>query len=155
MSRQITINKEQIFTEISKLIAEGKTVTLLTKGYSMNPFIMHLRDTIIIGPWKDEEIRKGTVVLAKDIKGQYIVHRVISREKDIVTLMGDGNIGLKETAHVEDIIGRLYQIKRKGRTYQTEGLTWRLYSWLWMALTPLRRWPLGLWRRLYPQQPLR
>ena len=24
MSRQITINKEQIFTEISKLIAEGK-----------------------------------------------------------------------------------------------------------------------------------
>jgi hypothetical protein len=151
----ILIDKATMMEEVRKLISEGLTVELTAKGYSMNPFIMHLRDTIIIGPWKDEEIRKGTVVLAKDIKGQYIVHRVIHRDEDIITLMGDGNIGLKETAHVKDIIGRIYQIKRKGRTYQTEGLTWRLYSWLWMVLTPLRRWPLGLWRRLYPQQPLR
>ena len=151
----IMIDKAVMMEEVRKLISEGLTVELTAKGYSMNPFIMHLRDTIVLGPWKDEEIRKGTVVLAKDIKGQYIVHRVIRRDGDTITLMGDGNTGLRETARMEDIIGRLHHIKRKGRTYRTEGLTWRLYSWFWMLLTPLRRWPLGLWRRLNPQQPLR
>lgn len=151
----IMIDKAVMMEEVRRLISEGLTVELTAKGYSMNPFIMHLRDIIVLGPWKDEEIRKGTVVLAKDIKGQYIVHRVVRRDGDTITLMGDGNTGLRETARMEDIIGRLYHIKRKGRTYRTEGLTWRLYSWVWMLLTPLRRWPLGLWRRLNPQQPLR
>ena len=140
--------------EIRTLISEGRTVELTAKGYSMNPFIMHLRDQIVLGPWKDEEIRKGTLVLAKTDKG-YVIHRIIRREGNRVTLMGDGNIGLTEQADVKEIIARVYGVKRKGRTYGTDGLIWRLYSWLWMALTPLRRWPLGLWRRLYPQQPLR
>ena len=104
---------------------------------------------------KDEEIRKGAVVLAKDLKGNYIIHRVIRREGDIVTLMGDGNIGLTEQAEVKDIIARMYSVKRKGRTYGTDGLIWRLYSWFWMLITPVKRYPLGLWRRLNPQKPLR
>jgi hypothetical protein len=121
----------------------------------MNPFIKHLQDIILLGPWKDEEIRKGAVVLAKDLKGNYIIHRVIRREGDFVTLMGDGNIGLTEQAEVKDIIARMYSVKRKGRTYGTDGLIWRLYSWFWMLITPVKRYPLGLWRRLHPQKPLR
>ena len=104
---------------------------------------------------KEEEIRKGAVVLAKDLKGNYIIHRVIRREGDIVTLMGDGNIGLTEQAEVKDIIARMYSVKRKGRTYGTDGLIWRLYSWFWMLITPVKRYPLALWRRLNPQKPLR
>ena len=46
MSKKITIDKLNMFEEISKLTAEGKTVSLTAKGYSMNPFIFHLRDQI-------------------------------------------------------------------------------------------------------------
>ena len=120
----------------------------------MNPFIMHLRDQIVLGPWKDEEIRKGTLVLAKTDKG-YVIHRVIRRKGNLITLMGDGNIGLTEQADVKEIIARVYSLKRKGRTYGTDGLIWRLYSWFWMLITPVKRYPLALWRRLHPQQPLR
>lgn len=151
----ITIDKKTMMEEIRTLISEGRTVELTAKGYSMNPFIKHLQDIILLGPWKEEEIRKGAVVLAKDLKGNYIIHRVIRREGDIVTLMGDGNIGLTEQAEVKDIIARMYSVKRKGRTYGTDGLIWRLYSWFWMLITPVKRYPLGLWRRLNPQKPLR
>ena len=140
--------------EIRKLISEGRTVELTAKGYSMNPFIMHLRDQLVLGPWKDEEIRKGTLVLAKTNKG-YVIHRVIRREGNLITLMGDGNIGLTEQAEIKGIIARVYSIKRKGRTYGTDGLIWRLYSWFWMMITPVKRYPLALWRRLHPQHPLR
>ena len=151
----IMIDKKIMMEEIRSLISEGYTVEITAKGYSMNPFIMHLRDIIVLGPWKDEEIRKGAVVLAKDLKGNYIIHRVIRREGGVVTLMGDGNIGLTEQAGINEIIGIMHRVKRKGRTYGTDSLIWRLYSWFWMLITPVKRYPLSLWRRLHPQQPLR
>ena len=141
--------------EIRALISEGRTVELTAKGYSMNPFIMHLRDSIILGPWKDEDIRKGAVVLVKDTKGHYIIHRIINREESHITLMGDGNVGLTEDAEVKDVLGLMISVKRKGRTYGTDGLIWRLYSWFWMLITPVKRYPLALWRKLHPQKPLR
>ena len=155
MSKTILIEKAILMEEIRQLISQGKTVTITVKGNSMNPFMVHMRDQMTLGPWKDEDLREGTVALVLDSRGTHLIHRIIKREKDRVILMGDGNVGLREDAEVKDVLGLMLSVKRKGRTYQTEGLTWRLYSWLWMALTPLRRWPLGLWRRLRPQQPLR
>lgn len=144
-----------IMEEISRLISEGKTVSITAKGYSMNPFIMHLRDQITLGPWKDEQITKGAVVLAKDIKGRFIVHRIIRRDGDTIILMGDGNIGITETAMAQDVIGLMYSVTKKERTYSVKSLRWRLYSWFWKILTPVRRYPLALWRRTHRQQPLR
>lgn len=141
--------------EISKLISEGRTVTLTAKGYSMNPFIVHMQDQLTLGPWKDEDIRKGAVVLVKDDRGNFLVHRIIDRRGDKILLMGDGNIGIQETASVTNIIGIMTAVTKKKRTYPTNGLIWRIYSWIWRALTSVRRYPLAVWRRLHPQQPLR
>ena len=134
--------------QIRTLIAEGKTVSLTVKGNSMNPFMVHLRDQITLGPWKDKDIRKGTVALVKDVRGNYLIHRIIRRDEKTVTLLGDGNLGMTETATFDNIIGIMYGITRKGRVWTSEGFGWRAYSWLWAVLTPLRRYPLGLWRRL-------
>ena len=151
----IIIDTKVMMEEIRALISEGRTVELTAKGYSMNPFIMHLRDYIVLGPWKDEDIRKGAVVLVKDIKGNYVIHRIIRREGSLMTLMGDGNVGLTEQAEVQEILGLMHGVKRKGRTYRTNSLVWRLYSWFWQFITPVKRYPLALWRKLHPQQSLR
>ena len=135
--------------EIRTLVAEGKTVTLTVKGNSMNPFIVHLRDRMTIGPWKDSDIRKGTVALVRDTRGNYVIHRIIRRDKGTVILLGDGNVGFTETATLDNIIGIMHNIDRKGRIWTSESAMWRLYSWFWMTLTPLRRYPLALWRKLF------
>ena len=152
-----TIIKDQtlMMEEIGRLISEGKTVSISAKGYSMNPFIMHLRDQITLGPWTDDQIRKGAVILAKDIRGCYVIHRIIKRDGDKLTLRGDGNVGITETAKIKDIVGLMHSVTKKGRTYSVKSLRWRLYSWLWKILTPVRRYPLALWRRTHRQQPLR
>ena len=152
-----TIVKEQgiMMQEITRLVSEGKTISISAKGYSMNPFIVHLKDQITLGPWTDDQIRKGAVVLVKDVRGCYLIHRIIKREGNVLTLMGDGNIGIIETAHVEDIIALMHAVIKKRRTYSVKSLSWRLYSWFWKLLTPVRRYPLAVWRRLHPQQPLR
>lgn len=151
MTKTKTIDKAVMMEEIRQMISEGKTVTITLKGNSMNPFIVHLRDQMTLGPWKDEEIRKGTVALVKDIYGNYLIHRIIKREGNKVTLLGDGNVAQTETATLDNVIGIMRSLTRKGRTYTPKSLTWRLYSAVWMFLTPVRRYPLGLWRRLFPQ----
>lgn len=152
--KKIIINKEVMMDEIRKLISEGKIVSITAKGHSMNPFIRHLRDQIAIGPWEDSQLKKGTAVLALTSSGSYVFHRIIKRDGNILTLAGDGNLYQTETTTTKDVIGILYSVIRKGRIYSSEGFMWKAYSQLWMLLRPVRRYPLGLWRRLNPQEPL-
>lgn len=149
MSKTITIDKAIMMEGIRELISEGKTVTITVKGNSMNPFVVHLRDQMTLGPWKDEDIKKGTVALVRDIHGNHLIHRIIKREGNKVILLGDGNIKITETATLDNVIGILYSVTRKGHTYKPEGFIWRAYSALWMATTPIRRYPLAIWRRLF------
>jgi hypothetical protein len=134
--------------QIRELIAEGKTVTLTVKGNSMNPFMVHLRDQITLGPWKDGDIRTGTVALVRDTNGNYLIHRIIRRDAGTVTLLGDGNLNMTETATFENIIGIMLSITRKGRIVRADSLCWKAYSWIWRIFTPVRRLPLGVWRKL-------
>lgn len=151
----ITKNQDIFIEEVRKLISEGHLITITAKGYSMNPFIVHLRDQVTLGPWEDSDIKEGVVVLIKDEKGNCLMHRIIHIEGDMLTLMGDGNLERKETAYVKDIVGVMTAVIKKGRPIPVTSLRWRLYSWIWHMLTPVRRYPLGLWRRLHPQEPLR
>ena len=151
MSKTILIEKAILMEEIRQLISQGKTVTITVKGNSMNPFVVHLRDQMTLGPWKEEDLKKGTVALVKDIHGNHLIHRIIRVDKDTVTLLGDGNVYQTETATKDNVIGIMYSIIRKGRTYTPKSLIWRIYSAFWTLLTPVRRYPLALWRKIFPQ----
>lgn len=147
---------ETMMSEIRQLISEGKTVTITAKGYSMNPFIVHLKDMITLGPCNDDQIRKGAVVLARDSRGKFVIHRIIKREGNVITLRGDGNyLSTIEKARVSDVIALMYSITKKRRTYSVQSLRWRLYSCFWRLITPVRRYPLALWRKFHRQEPLR
>lgn len=140
-------NDEIIIDGIKTLIQEGKTVEITIKGNSMNPFMVHLRDQIVLGPWEDKQIRRGAVVLVKDTRGKWLIHRIIKRTGKTIILEGDGNIGIKEKADVSNIVGLMHAIKRKGRTYASSNLIWKIYSWFWMILCPVRTYPIAFWRK--------
>mgnify|MGYP003397409050 CR=1 FL=1 len=145
----MVIEKAVMMEEIRGMVSEGMSVTITVKGNSMNPFIVDGRDQITLGPFEESELRRGCVALVRDVRGEYLVHRVIERDGDMVTLLGDGNLRMTEKAHVSDVIALMRSVERKGRSISTESFLWRAYSWAWMALKPVRRWPLGLWRRLF------
>ena len=149
MSKTLIIDKAVMMEEIRQLVAEGMSATITVKGNSMNPFIVDGRDRITLGPFADWELRRGCVALVRDVRGEYLVHRVIARDGDMVTLLGDGNLRMTEKAHVSEVIALMRSVERKGRTVSVDSFVWKAYSWLWMFLEPVRRWPLGLWRKLF------
>ena len=130
---------------------EGKTVTLPLRGRSMRPFLEDQRDKALLIAAKESKI--GDAVLAEISKGHYVLHRIIAIDGQKVTLRGDGNLS-NEYYMLNDIKAKAIGFYRKGRNMldATDGRKWRIYSWWWTYLYPIRRYLLFA---LYPHIPQR
>lgn len=131
----------------------GKTATINLRGRSMRPFLEDGRDKAILQLVTADECRKGDAVLAEVTPGHYVLHRIDSISNDgAVTLMGDGNLGY-EHCRIEDIRAKVVGFLRKGREKadMTNGRKWRIYSWFWTRLKPVRRYLLFAMHPHIPQ----
>lgn len=144
-----SIPNEILLEKTARLIKEGHTVTHLTRGNSMNPFLVDRRDKVTLAPFTNEELQRGVLVLALDTTNRYVLHRIIRRNKDQLILMGDGNIRGTEETHPDRVVGVVREIVRKGKTYRCTGSLWRIYSIIWINILPLRRIVLGVWRKIF------
>lgn len=142
-----------LIPEIIKMIDEGHTVTLPLKGYSMRPFLEDGRDKALLT--KPQSPKVGDPVLAEVDPLHFVLHRIIKIDGDNVVLRGDGNLG-NEYCKVGDVKAAVVGFYRKGRNTidRTDGLKWCVYSFLWMHLSPVRRYLLAfhrrIWLRLFP-----
>ncbi len=145
-------NEEFLPFVISELQSvEGKTVTLPLRGRSMRPFLEDNRDKAILTITPD--INTGDAVLAEISKGHFVLHRIVAIDGNHITLRGDGNLNV-EHCTLSDIRAKAIGFYRKGRNKadMTEGYKWRIYSWLWTRLFPIRRYLLFA---LHPHVPAR
>lgn len=129
-----------LLSQAGEFLREGREVILKAKGNSMLPFIRDGRDSVVLHSCEDPQI--GDIVLVR-LPGRYVMHRVISREGDTYTMMGDGNIRGTERFRKEDVLGKVTCIIKDGSKKVTPGR-----GRLWHLLLPIRRWLLAIYRRL-------
>lgn len=141
-----------LLPQVVALLDEGHTVTLPLRGRSMRPFLEDGRDKALLASIK-EPPKVGDAVLAEVMPQHYVLHRIIDIDNGHVTLRGDGNLGC-EQCNVDDIRAKAIGFYRKGREKldSTDGLKWRIYSWWWTRLFPVRRYLLFA---LHPHVPAR
>jgi len=151
--KTLSIPNDILIPQIKRMIDEGKSVTFLVKGYSMRLFLENNRDKVILAPCDKDMVKPGDVVLAEVGKGVYVLHRIVGRTADVLTLKGDGNIRGTETCRTADVIGLATGFYRKGRTRPdlVTGWKWKAYSFIWLRLSPFRRYILAVYRRLKRQ----
>lgn len=135
--------------EIAKYIQAGHTVTMKVKGCSMHPFIDNGRDKVVLKSFDQYQI--GDVVLAKVDDGRFVLHRIVKMEDNRMTLRGDGNVVGVETCPTDSVIAKAIGFIRKGRDKMdaTDGWKWKIYSFLWLRLSFMRRWLLAFYRRIW------
>lgn len=145
---EVQFDNAEFLPEIVKMLREGHTVTLRLRGYSMRPFLENDRDKALFT--HPQQVRVGDPVLAEIAPRHFVLHRIIRIEGNHVTLRGDGNLN-NEECQLENVVGAVVGFYRKGRSTldRTDGRKWRTYSWLWMHLSPIRRWLLALYRRIW------
>lgn len=148
MKDSISIANELLFPEIFKFLEDGRTVTIPLKGFSMRPFLEDGRDKALLA--KLQRLKIGDPVMAEISPGHYVLHRLLRIDGNNITLLGDGNL-TPEHCHAEDIRASVTGFYRKGHDTldRVDGRKWKIYSWWWMRLRPIRRWLLAFYRRIW------
>jgi len=146
--REVEFSNIVLLPEIVKMMNEGHTVTLRLRGFSMRPFLEDNRDKALLT--KAKNIRVGDAVLAEIGPKHFVLHRIIKIEGDNITLRGDGNLNA-EYCKINDVKGRALGFYRKGHKSidKTNGVKWRIYSFVWMFLYPIRRYLLAAYRHIW------
>lgn len=142
------IPNEILLTQVAQYIREGRSVTLTVRGNSMNPFLVDGRDQVTLSPFIEKELQPGAVVLARESGGRLLLHRIIRRQGEVLTMLGDGNIQYTEETCISNVIGIMTKTIRKGKEYACNERTWQWYSALWFKLRPMRKELLSLFRIL-------
>jgi hypothetical protein len=135
-----TVANEILLEDAARLMEEGREVTFRPLGSSMLPFIRGGKDSVRLR--KQPSVEVGDILLVRLAGPRYVLHRLIRKDGDRLTLMGDGNLSGTESCTVADVMGTVTAIERGKRTVKPgKGRFWRF-------LKPLRRYILGIYRRL-------
>ena len=137
----ILLPNQLFFAEVEAMLAEGREVQIRMKGHSMRPLLRSERDQVVLTPCTDPaRLRPGDVVLFRCC-GRHILHRIVRRDGDRLTLAGDGNYRITEQCTTRDVAGIAVRVIRaSGRVVGCDSPGWRLRSRLWLAIPPwLRR----------------
>ena len=143
---KIVLPNEIMLGEVSRMLAEGKEVVIMTKGFSMLPFIKGEKDLVELE--KADSYVPGDIVLF-NIGGRYILHRIVSVTDGIAWIRGDGVSGGHEECPVDRIFGKAVKIiKKSGRVVDPYSEAELRKVRLWDRLLPVRRWILAFYRRM-------
>ena len=132
--------------EVSQMLSEGKPYAIYVKGYSMRPFIEHTRDRVFLE--KRETYNVGDAVLAQIAPGHYVLHRIIEKQGDNLTLQGDGNVRGVELCKVQDVSGMVTQYIRPQRIIPADDPKLIRRIRLWRRLRPIRRYLLFVYKAI-------
>lgn len=144
-SSTLKVSNYELMPRLISYVEQGHTVSLVLNGYSMRPFLEDGRDVGVLA--KPDKIKVGDAVLALTDDKRYVLHRIVGINGNRVTLLGDGN---RNTEHcpLGNVKAKAIGFYRKGRKNmdRTDGLKWKLYSWIWTHLYPIRRYLLFAYR---------
>ena len=141
------VKDNYIIEEAIRLVNDGVSVTLPVNGYSMLPFIIGGKESVILQ--RPAELKVGDIVLAWVDNCRYVVHRIILFSGDYVILMGDGNIAGTERCLRADVKAKATHVVDAHEKMHDLYTPWRCRAArLWWHLRPIRRYVLAIYRRL-------
>lgn len=161
--KQISVPNAELFSEAGRLLSDGKEVTILARGNSMLPFIRGGVDKVTLAsvPAADGQggggvqgtqagISPGDILLCEISPGHFVLHRLVSIDGELLTLMGDGNLRGTERCTRAHVIARAVRIIRPdGSSAVCCSPPELRKARLWRRLLPLRRILLAVWRRTH------
>lgn len=170
--KQIPIPNVELFSEVRRLMAEGREVTILARGSSMLPFIRDGVDKVLLAPaygsgenadgsgqaaepntadpGGSSAFSPGDILLCEVSPGRFVLHRLIGFDGGRLILMGDGNLRGTESCTPSGVIARAIAILRpNGSVVNCCSRSELRKARIWRRLLPFRRILLAVWRRTH------
>ncbi|MBR3219308.1 MAG: S24/S26 family peptidase [Thermoguttaceae bacterium] len=132
----LLIGSQSFFALAGELLAAGKRVSITPTGSSMLPTLRGGRDTVVLVPPGEKKLRRGDIILYRRLDGTYVLHRIVKvcKPSQRYTLCGDNQIAPERGIGREQVLAVVRSLRRGSRQIDCDGLFFRLYSEIWMAL---------------------
>lgn len=140
------IDNNILFPMLKELIEQGKTVQIVVSGSSMNPFLIHHRDLVLVKSLEGN-LKSGDIALYQRENGAYVLHRVHHVDSEgKLYMIGDAQTEIEGPLDVDCVFGIVCKVRRKGRWMTAESFWWKFFEKVWIRLVPFRRWIMGMYR---------
>lgn len=133
------VKSKAMFPLIRELLEHKQRVRITVTGMSMYPFLRGDKDHVELSYADYSAIKPGAIVLAVvDTREQYILHRVLRKNKNCFYMAGDAQKVLEGPYQPEQIVAVVTGIWRNGRFIPSSHWGWRVLSFLWICFYPFR-----------------
>ncbi len=150
----INENAKYSIHDIAPLIEEcikgGSSIRIKVSGISMTPLLHNGKDSVLLS--KADCVKKYDIVLHRRENGQYILHRIIKKKGNILTIAGDFETEKEYPVPESAVIAKVTSFTRNGKDYKPSDFIIRLYSAIWVMIFPARQqvlYILNVFRRLF------
>lgn len=128
---------EELFAAIHRMLQDGYDAEFTVTGNSMWPLLTHGRDCVALRRVEGHSLKKGDIVLLQTEHG-YLLHRIMGIKNGKIRTAGDYNCYRDDDAAVSCVLGRVVRFTRKGKCVSCSDPLYRLGSWAWRILFPVR-----------------
>lgn len=144
------IDTRAYISTLREMVREGHEVSLMISGSSMAPFLVHHRDSILIGP-VTRPLKRGDMAFYERPTGQFVMHRIRWVRKEGVYLIGDAQTVTEGPLDTERVFAVVKSVRRKGRWVGPEDRWWRFFATTWLKVIPLRPVILKFYSLIHPK----
>lgn len=141
------LSPEELMPPLLQLLEETGSVPLVISGSSMNPFLVHGRDTVYLSKIH-RPLKCGDMILYRRHTGQYVLHRICRAEPGSYTLVGDGQTSLEYGIRHEQVLALVTAVRRKGKLLKPGSFWWEFFQNVWIRMIPLRPWIVAVYSGL-------
>ena len=138
MEHRVKILPPEVLMEpLLGLLDSAEYVPLSISGSSMNPFLVHSRDTVYLSK-VTRPLKKGDMILYRRDSGDYVLHRIYRVEESGCWLVGDAQTVLEKGIRPDQILALVTAVRRKGKLLQPGSFWWDFFEKVWIRMIPLR-----------------
>ena len=128
---------EDIAPLVKSALSEGKSAKLTVTGYSMYPLLRSVSDCVLLE--KAEKLKKYDIVLFERDDGTYILHRIIKKKGDVLTIAGDNETKKEYPVMASSCVGKVTAFWREDKCYSKDVWWHIIYQRIWFAVFPIRK----------------
>ena len=139
MCEVIYIKSENIFPVINEILDRGNSVRITVTGKSMYPFLREKIDSVELFPGNFNSIGIGEIVMIQRDSGEYVMHRLLKKEKDCFYILGDAQLWVEGPVRPEQLTAVVKAIWRNNKKIKCSNILWRILSLIWLNMFPFRK----------------
>lgn len=134
-----SVSIKDILPFMNEAFDNGKAVVLPVVGVSMSPLLRNRIDSVVLKRIENVgELKKYDIPLYLNNEGKYALHRIIKVHNDTFDMCGDNQTKIEKNVPKENAVAVAVAFTRDGRNFTVKNKRYKMYSYLWCHVIPLR-----------------